>query len=182
LEGSMLKKRNDGDLPVPFEPGEGLAEERVTRARAIKLLGAMGATGAFALFTGGTAEAGERDRRRRRRRRRRLRRRRRNVTTTNTTTETSTVNFGSPLAPTTVPVTIANNGPDDVTLKPTIVGEGFSLANTDPITIKAGDTAVLPVTFDPRNIDGAQTGNLKLVDVADKVVLEDIDLLGTGLL
>jgi hypothetical protein len=174
-----MTKRNDGDLPVPFEQGEGLAETPVTRARAIKLLGAMGATGAFALVAGGTAEARPN---RRRRRRRRLRRRRRNVTTTNTTTDNSTVNFGSPLVPTTVPVTIANNGPDTVTLNPTIVGEGFSLANTDPIIIEAGETAILPVIFDPVNVDGAQTGNLRLVDARDGLVLEDIELLGTGLL
>jgi hypothetical protein len=180
----MLKKRNDGDLPVPFEPGEGLAEERVTRARAIKLLGAIGATGAFALFTGGPADALTRAQRRRRRRRR-LRRRRRNVTTTNTssTGDTSTVTFGDSLVgvPATETVTIENIGPDEVTITPELVGGNFSLVNTDPITIAGGETAKLDVIFNPLSV-GDKTGTLRLLDDSDDLVLEVIELRGTGLL
>jgi hypothetical protein len=141
----------------------------------------MGATGAFALVAGGTAEA--RPNRRRRRRRRRLRRRRRNVTTTNNTTDNSTVNFGDSLVgtPVTEVVTIENNGPDSVTLRPEIAGGGFTLVDDGLITIAPGQTAVLPVVFNPLS-GGAQTGNLQLVDVDDGLVLEDIDLLGRGLL
>jgi hypothetical protein len=62
-------KRNDGELPAPLE---GLAEQRITRARAIKLAGAMGATGAFALFLPDKADARKKKRRRRRRRRARV--------------------------------------------------------------------------------------------------------------
>ena len=179
----MLMKRNDGDRPGPLE---GLAEERITRARAIKLAGAMVGTGAFALLLPDEADALTRaQRRRRRRRRRRARlRRQRNVTTTNNTTDGTTVNFGgTPVSgpALTQPVTIANNGPDSVTLRPEIVGDGFTLVNADPITIAPGETAVLPVIFDPLS-GGAQTGNLRLVDVDDGLVLEDIDLLGRGLL
>jgi hypothetical protein len=180
-EPNLLMKRNDGDLPVPLE---GLAEERITRARAIKLAGAAAATGAFALFWGtDEADALTRAQRRRRRRRKRLRRRRRNVTTTNNTTDNSTVNFGDSLVgtPVTEVVTIENNGPDSVTLRPEIVGDGFTLVDDGLITIAPGQTAVLPVIFNPLSGD-AQTGNLKLVDVDDGLVLEDIDLLGRGLL
>jgi Abnormal spindle-like microcephaly-assoc'd, ASPM-SPD-2-Hydin len=174
----MLMKRNDGDLPVPFETGEGLAEERITRARAIKLAGAMGATGAFALFAGGTAEAGERDRRRRRRRRRRARlRRQRNVTTTNT--DNGVVNFGNTTvgAPVTRFVEVKNNGPDSVTLEPTLVGDGFSLVNTDPIEIASGDTVRIPVVLNALE-EGVQTGTLRLVDARDGLLLEVVDLVG----
>ena len=52
--------------------------------------------------------------------------------------------------------------------------------NTDPITIRPGDIADIGVIFDPLS-GGAQTGNLRLVDARDGLVVEDIDLLGTGL-
>jgi hypothetical protein len=182
----LLMKRNDGDLPAPFEPGEGLADKPITRSRAMKLFGAMGATGAFALFTGGTAEAGERDRRRRRRRRRRLRRRRRNVTTTNNTTDNSTVNFGDSLVgtPVTETVEVTNNGDTPVTIRPEIAGDGFSLVDSSEITLLPGETADVDVVFLPNANDVGQvtTGTLKLVDVDDGLVLEDIELLGNPVL
>jgi hypothetical protein len=175
----MLKKRNDGDLPVPFEPGEGLADQPITRARAIKLAGATVAAGAFAAFMPDAAEA----RPNRKGRRRRRRRRRRNVTTTNNTTDNSTVNFGDSLVgtPVTEAVTVTNNGPDSVTLNPTIVGDGFRLVDTDPIIVGAGESRIVEVIFDPLS-GGVSTGNLRLVDARDGLVLEDIELLGTGLL
>jgi hypothetical protein len=170
---------------VNQDTGTGLAEQRITRARAIKLAGAAVTAGAFAIFWGADeADALTRAQRRRRRRRRRLRRRRRNVTTTNNTTDGTTVNFGgTPVSgpPLTETVTIANNGPDTVTLRPEIAGGGFSLVDTDPITIRPGDTADLGVIFDPLG-GGLSTGTLRLVDARDGVVLEDIDLLGRGLL
>jgi hypothetical protein len=177
----MLTKRNDGDLPVPFETGEGLAEEHVTRARALKLLGAMGATGAFALFTGGTAEAGERDRRRRRRRRRRRIRQRRNNITTNT--DNSTIDFGDNLVDANLPVTrtveVTNNGDVPVTVRP-VVGDGFTLLDADGNEIANGDTIRIPandtVELDVVLTELVDSGTLKLVDVRDGVVLETVDL------
>jgi hypothetical protein len=176
----MLMKRNDGDLPVPFEPGEGLAEERITRARAIKLAGAMGAAGAFALFTGGAAEAGERDRRRRRRRlrRRRIRQRRNNITTNtdNSTIDFGDVDLGDLLNLPVERVEVFNNGETPVTLNPTVVGRGFTLVDDAPITIGAGESEFVDVTVTRLLTDGA-AGQLKLVDARDNVVLETVDLL-----
>ncbi len=182
------KSPSDFYLPVPFEPGEGLAEERVTRARAIKLLGAMGATGAFALFTGGTAEAGERDRRRRRRRRRRLRRRRQN----NVTTNNSTVDFGDNLVdadllggPITRDIEVANNSDVPVTIRRELVdANGFTLldasgtpiANGSTIRIPANGTRDITVGLTDLLGSGLQTGTLRLVDARDGLVLETIDL------
>ena len=122
----MLMKRNDGELPVPLE---GLAEERITRARAIKLAGAMGATGAFALLLPDEADALTR-RQRRRRRRRRIRQRRNNVTTN---TENSTIDFGDVSVvelPVTRTVTVTNNGDVPVTVRP-VVGDGFTRLDAD---------------------------------------------------
>jgi hypothetical protein len=61
LEGSGVSAVNQ-------DTGAGLAEARVTRARAIKLLGAVAGTGAFALLLPDEADARKRKRRRRRRR------------------------------------------------------------------------------------------------------------------
>jgi hypothetical protein len=169
-------KRNEGELPVPLE---GLADQPITRARAIKLAGAMGAAGAFALFTGGTAEAGERDRRRRRRlRRRRARlRRQRNVTSTNT--DNGVVNFGDTTvgSPLTEFVDIKNNGPDSVTIDPTVVGSGFTLADLSGIdlTLEPGETVSIPVIVDALS-SGVKTGELRILDDADGLLLETVDL------
>ena len=187
-----VNKRNSlerGGVPAVREDTEmvgfsDLADTPITRTRAIKLAGAAVTAGAFAIIWGADeADALTRAQRRRRRRRRRLRRRRRNVTTTNNTTDGTTVNFGGTQlgTPLTETVTIANNGPDTVTLRPEIAGGGFSLVDTDPITIAPGDTADLGVIFDPLG-GGLSTGTLRLVDARDGVVLEDIDLLGRGLL
>jgi hypothetical protein len=62
----LTTKRTDRDLPAPLE---GIAEEPITRARAIKLAGALVGTGAFALFLPDEADARRRPRRPRRRRR-----------------------------------------------------------------------------------------------------------------
>jgi hypothetical protein len=170
---NLLMKRNDGGLPVPLE---GPAEERITRARAIKLAGAMVGTGAFALLLPDEADAASRRQRRRRRlRRRRARQRRQN----NVTSEESTINFGDTLvdAPVTRFVEVTNNGPDSVTLEPTLVGDGFSLVNTDPITVASGDTVRIPVVLDALE-EGIQTGTLRLVDARDGLLLEAVDLVG----
>ena len=65
-------RRNDGDLPAPFEPGEGLAEGPITRSRAIELLGVTIAGGALVVILPAEADACKRRRRRRRRRRARV--------------------------------------------------------------------------------------------------------------
>ena len=181
----MNKKDNleRGGVPAVRENTEGagfsdLADAPVTRARAIKMFGATAAAGAFALFTGGTAEAGERDRRRRRRRRRRARlRRQRNVTSTNT--DNGVVNFGDTTvgSPLTEFVDIKNNGPDSVTIDPTVVGSGFTLADLSGIdlTLEPGETVSIPVIVDALS-SGVKTGELRILDDADGLLLEKVDL------
>ena len=173
----MTMKRNDGDLPAPLE---GLAEERVTRARAIKLAGAMMGTGAFTLFTGGTAEA--RPNRRRRRRRRRIRRRRQAaVTSPQPVVNVGGTTVGGTPVSTTIPIT--NEGNTPVTIDPTVVGDRFTLGDlsgTD-LTIQPGDTLDIPVIFTPQVGDVAgdvSTGELQVRDAADGLLLETVDLTG----
>ncbi len=174
----MTMKRNDGDLPGPLG---GLAEERVTRARAIKLAGAMVGTGAFALLLPDEADAlTRRQRRRRRLRRRRARQRRQN----NVTSEQSTVNFGGTTVgtPVTESVDVTNNGTEPVTITPTVVGDGFTLADAGDITLQPGETVSVPVIFAPQvgaEAGDINTGELRLADAADGLLLEAVDLVGT---
>ncbi len=172
----MLIKRNDGDPPVPLE---GVAEERITRARAIKLAGAMVGTGAFALLLPDEADALTR-RQRRKRRRRRARQRRQN----NVTSEQSTVNFGGTTVgtPVTESVDVTNNGTEPVTITPTVVGDGFTLADAGDITLQPGETVSVPVIFAPQvgaEAGDINTGELRLADAADGLLLEAVDLVGT---
>jgi hypothetical protein len=169
-------KRDDGGLPAPLE---GLAEERITRARAIKLAGATITAGALALVLPDDADALTRRQRRqrRRRRKRRIRQRRNNI---RTDTENSTVDFGdvdiTNLANLPVRrVEVFNDGNTPVTLNPTVVGEGFTLVDDAPITIGAGESEFVDVTVTRLLTDGA-AGQLKLVDADDNVVLETLDL------
>ena len=176
----MTTKRNEGDLPAPIE---GIAEQPITRARAIKLLGAMGATGAFALVAGGTAEARPNRRRRRLRRRRIRRQRQRNV---RTDAENSTINFEvADLAelPLTREVRLINTGDTPVTVRPELVGDGFTLLRTDGTEIANGDTVRIPANAEravrvrlTELLGGASTGTLRLVDARDGLVLETVDL------
>ena len=179
----MLRKKDDGGLPVPFEPGEDLADQPITRARAIKLAGAMVGTGAFALFLPDEADAANRKRRRRRRRRRRARQRRQN----NVTSEQSTVNVGGTTvggvpAETTVPIT--NEGDTPVTITPTVVGDGFTLADAGDITLQPGETVQIPVIFTPQvgaEVGDVVTGELRILDAADGLLLEVVELVGNVL-
>jgi hypothetical protein len=171
---NLLMKRNDGGLPVPLE---GPAEERITRARAIKLAGAMVGTGAFALLLPDEADALSRRQRRRRRLRRRRQRRQNNVTSTNT--DNGVVNFGDTTvgSPLTKFVDIKNNGPDSVTIDPTVVGSGFTLADLSGIdlTLEPGETVSIPVIVDALS-SGVKTGELRILDDADGLLLETVDL------
>ena len=172
----MLTKRNDGDLPAPLE---GLAEERITRARAIKLAGATITAGGLAMFLG-TDEADALTRRQRRRRRRRRIRQRRNNVTTNT--ENSTIDFGDVSVvelPVTRTVTVTNNGDVPVTVRP-VVGDGFTLLDADGNEIADDDTIRIPandaVELDVVLTELVSSGTLELVDVRDGLVLETVDL------
>jgi hypothetical protein len=133
----MLTKRNDGDLPVPLE---GLAEERITRARAIKLAGAMLGTGAFALLLPDEADA------RRRKRRRRPRRRRARVAEGSSTPVTLNVAPGGLDANPTIG--IENPSPDralTISEVKVVDGNGRVIETVPlvggPVTIQPGDTA-----------------------------------------
>ena len=161
----MPMKRNDGDLPVPLE---GLAEERITRARAIKLAGAAVAGGAFSIFWG--ADVAEARPNRRRRRRRRRRRQRQN----NVTTDTSIVNITTPGG--VVPVTVTNTGTTPVTITPQIVGDGFSLVNANDAKFRLLPGASRLVEVTGTNIAG--DGVLNIRDASDGLILEVVDLNG----
>ena len=174
----MLMKRNDGDLPGPLE---GLAEERITRARAIKLAGAAAATGAFALFWG-TDEADAR--RRKRRRRRRRRRRKARVSQPTPITLVPGDNIISITNPSDKPLTIS---------EVRVIGKDGSVIETVPlaedIIIQPRDT--LPVTVDLSGLTATellQADGLRLIDgrgvpitIVDeegvKVGVGDIDVL-----
>ncbi len=164
-EKNVPMKRNDGDLPVPLE---GLAEERITRARAIKLAGAAVAGGAFSIFWG--ADVAEARPNRRRRRRRRRRRQRQN----NVTTDTSTVNITTPGE--VVPVTVTNNGTTPVTITPQLVGEGFSLVNANDANFRLLPGASRLVEVTGTNLAG--DGVLNIRDASDGLILEVVDLNG----
>ena len=85
----------------------------------------------------------------------------------------STVNFGGTVVNTPSPaenVTTTNSGPTPVTLRPEVVGDGFSLLDGSDITLAPGETARVPVTFTPAE-ERVQTGNLRLVDVRDGLVV-----------
>lgn len=172
----MAMKRNDGDLPVPLE---GLADRPVTRARALKLLGATATAGAFAAFTGGAAEAGDRDRRRRRRRRLRKRRARQRRQAA-VTSEQPTINFGNTTVgtPLTENVVVTNNGDTPVTIDPTVVGDGFTLLDAGNITLQPGETVRIPVVLNALE-EGVQTGTIRLLDARDGLLLETVGLTGT---
>ncbi len=173
----MSMKRNDGDLPVPFEPGEGLADQPITRSRAIKLFGATIAGGALIAFLPAEADARPNRRQRRKRRERRARRRRRRAVTS----DQSTINFGDTNvgAPLTEIVTITNEGDVPVTIDPQLVGNGFKLGNLSglDLTLEAGESVEIPVILNALN-GGVQDGTLTIVDARDGLVLEVVELVG----
>jgi len=179
----MRKKRNDGDLPVPFEPGEGLADRPITRARAIKLFGATIAGGALMAILPDEADARKK---RRRRRRRRPRRRRAQVAPPTTTPIT--------LVPGDNIINITNLSPDKpltISEVKVIDGDGSVISTQPlvggPVTIQPGDTA--PITVDLSGLSATDLLNadgLRLIDergvpitVVDEngVVVGDIDVL-----
>lgn len=164
-------KRNDGHLPVPLE---GLADQPVTRARALKLLGATATAGAFAAFAGGAAEARPN---RKRRRRRRRRRRQAAVTSPQPTVNFGDTTVGAPSPAVTIPVT--NEGNTPVTIDPTVVGDGFTLGDLSglDLTLDPGETVQIPVTLNALE-EGVQTGELQVRDASDGLLLETVDLTG----
>jgi hypothetical protein len=169
-------KRNDGDLPVPFEPGEGLADQPITRSRAIKLFGATIAGGALIAFLPAEADARPNRKQRRQRRARRARRRRQAAVTS----PQPVVNFNPILnVPVTELVDVTNNGPDTVTIDPTVVGEGFTLGDLSNLDLRLepGETVQIPVILTALN-GGVQEGTLRVVDARDGLVLEVVELVG----
>jgi hypothetical protein len=160
----MLMKRNDGDIPAPFE---GIAEEPITRARVMKLAGAVLGIGAFALLLPDEADARKRKRRRRRRKAR--------VADSSSTPITLNVTpSGGVLNPT---IDITNPSPDrPLTISEVkVIDSNGSVIDTaplvgGPVRLEPGQT--LPVTVDLsglsvtellradglRLLDGAGTG------------------------
>ncbi len=165
-----MTKRNDGDLPVPFE---GIAEERITRSRAIKLFGATIAGGALMAILPAEADA-------RRRRRRRRRRRKARVTPNPTPLvlgdNVLTVTNPSSDKPLTISqVKVIDSDGSVISTRPLVGG---------PVTIAPGATA--PVKFSLDADDLLNADRLRLIDergvpitVVDEngVVVGDIDVL-----
>ncbi len=92
------------------------------------------------------------------------------VTTTPSTVSFGSVTVGQLSAP--QDVTVKNVSTNPITITPKISGTDASdfLAPTIPITIAPGDTAVVPVTFQPTGTTGAKTGSLVLVDANNNTV------------
>jgi hypothetical protein len=176
----LTKRNEDGVHPFvgelePFDAASAasLADVRVTRSQAIKLAGLGVAGFLFTLILPDEADALNR-RKRRRRRRRRMRQRA-------ITSNPSTVNFGDVTigTPLTEGVTITNNGTTPVTLRPEVVGDGFTLVDASNFTLDPGESDVVDVVFTP-DVGGVSTGTLRLIDVRDGLVVESVDLLGEG--
>ena len=140
-----------GGVPaVNQDTGPGLAEQRITRARAIKLAGAVFGTGAFALLLPDEADA-RRKRRRRRRRRRRAR-----------------VNSPTPvtLAPGVNPtISITNPSPDrPLTISEVrLIDSGGSVISTQPLV--GGPVTIRPRATAPITVDLSGLSATELLDV-----------------
>ncbi len=185
-EEQELTNRNwDGRVRLsPNEPeirslddAAGLADAPVTRARAIKLFGAVIAGGALVAFL--PDEASARPNRRKRRRRRRQ---------AAITSNPSTVTFAPTIVGTPSPaknVTITNDGDTPVTLRPEMVGDGFTIdpmfSGIDGFTLAPGASIAVPVIFTP-GVEGPSTGELRIVDAADGLLVETVNLVGEGIL
>ena len=167
-----LEDRSFGDLAV------GLTDMTITRSRAIKLAGAALAGSALTILWPGEADAANRKKRRRRRRRRKA------AVTSNsspTTFPDTVVNIPSQPAD----VTITNGGTTSVTLTPEVVGDGFTIAPTFPgingFTLAPGVSIDVPVIFTPEVI-GPSTGTLRILEGADNLLVETVELIGEGIL
>jgi hypothetical protein len=164
----LFTKRNDGE---PLVPLEGLADQPVTRARAIKLVGAMLGTGAFALLLPDEADARKRRRRKRRPRRARV------ADGSSTPVVLNLDPDGGVLNPVLNPtINITNPSPDKpLTISEVkIIDSGGSVISTQPlvggpVTIQPGQTR--PVTV---NLSG-----LTVTELLDADGLRLLD--GTGL-
>ena len=120
----------------------------------------------------------------RRRRRKRRRRKRQAAVTSNP----STVTFGNTVVNTPSPaekVTITNDGTTPVTLTPTVVGDGFTIDPTFPgidgFQLAPGASIAVPVIFTPE-VGGPSTGELRIVDAADGLLVETVNLVGEVIL
>jgi hypothetical protein len=173
----LLKKNEDGEIRPSREELEAgfsdLGDVTITRSRAIKLAGAALAGGAFSLFWAPEADALNKKKRRRRRRARR--RRQAAIVAT-----PSVVNITTPGAVGAVPVTVTNNGTTPVTLKPQLVGDGFTLLNADDAQFELlpGASRLVEVTATAL----AEEGVLNIRDASDGLILEVVELNGPGLL
>jgi hypothetical protein len=180
--GDGLARRPGAGLEAASlgDGADGLSRTPITRAQALKLVGAAAAGTAITLIWPGEADADARSRRRRRRRRRKRRA---------VTSNPSTVNFGDTTvgAPVTRVVEITNDGNTDLFLRPELVGDNFSIADAgilDGFNLEAGETIEIPVIFTP-DILGNSEGLLNLVvedGVDDGLVVEKINLLGRGII
>jgi hypothetical protein len=172
----LLKNNEDGEIRPSGEELEAgfsdLGDVTITRSRAIKLAGAASASGAVSLFWAPEADA--RPNKKKRRRRRRRRRRAAIVATP------SVVNIPIPGAVGAVPVTVTNNGTTPVTLKPQLVGDGFTLLNADDAQFELlpGASRLVEVTATAL----AEEGLLNIRDANDDLILEVVELNGPGLL
>ncbi len=172
--GRVRLSPNESEIRL-LDDAAGLADAPVTRARAIKLAGATVAVGAFAALWPAEADAANRRRRRRRRRQAAV------------TSPQPTVDFGDTTVGTspTLTVPVTNDGDTPVTLTPTVVGDGFTIDPTfsgvDGFTLAPGESISVPVIFTPE-VGGPSTGGLRIVDAADGLLVETVNLVGEGIL
>ncbi|MCA1688765.1 MAG: hypothetical protein LC714_09325 [Actinobacteria bacterium] len=151
--GEIRPSREELNVSSFDDLSEGLTDVTITRSRAIKLAGAALAGSALTILWPGEADAANRKRRRRRRRRRRK---------AAVTSDPSTMTFGD-----------------------TVVGDGFTIAPTFPgidgFTLAPGTSIDVPVIFTPE-VTGPSTGTLRILEGADDLLVETVDLIGQGIL
>ena len=100
----------------------------------------------------------------------------------NSTQPGGTLNFGDVVVNPNLPlplqtVTIENNGGTPVTIDPRVVGDGFSLGDIDnlDLVLEPGTSVDIPVVVDALT-DGVKTGELRILDDSDGLLLETVDL------
>jgi hypothetical protein len=184
----LMKRDEGGEIRPPQGDLEGIAfddlsagltDVTITRSRAIKLAGAALAGSALTLLW--PAEADARNRRRRRARRARRRRKRKRAVVA----DTNVVNITVPGAVGTEIVRVTNNGNTPVTIDPQLVGDGFTLGDLSglDLTLDAdGGFVDIPVLVDDVDLLTDGEGLLNILDDADGLVLEVIELDATALL
>jgi len=164
--------------------GEAGGEATLTRGRAIKLAGAALFGGVLTVLWPAEADAKKKKKKKKNKKKKRRRRRRNDVTSSDpSVTFGNTTVGGAPGGPETV--TITNEGTEPVMLRPEISGGDAGAFSISPsvgdFTLQPGDTQDLALLFAPIGA-GLQEAVLLIRDTRDGLVVEEIPLVGTGVL